>query len=393
MQFAERMAFIQPSMTLAINTRAQELKAQGVDVINLAAGEPDFPTPEFVKEAAKKAIDDNFTHYTPVVGMPALREAAGRYFERCYKTPVPAESIITGAGGKACLYTFMQAMLNPGDEVLIPAPYWVSYPDMAKLAGATPVTVPASAANGFKVTPMQLENKTTEKTKLLVLNSPGNPTGAVYSDREFMNIMRWALARNIFVISDEIYDQIIYPPAVMTSAITWFEHCPELVAVVNGLSKSFAMTGWRVGFLAGHPDLIKKMAMLQGHIMSNICSVAQKAAIAALTGQIDCVESMRQAFERRRDMAMAIVNGFNNVICPKPDGAFYLFMDVSAYYNGEVSDSVAFCKYMLEKAHIGIVPGAAFGDDRCIRISYSIADQALKTALERMGEALGKLAS
>lgn len=392
MQFSERLGGISPSMTLAINTRAQELRARGVDVISLAVGEPDFPTPEFIREAAKKAIDDNFTRYTAVTGMPELRAAAGRYFERYYKTPVPPESVIIGAGGKFCLYAFMQTMLNPGDEVLIPSPCWVSYPDMARLAGATPVFVPAQAGAGFKVTPMQLENRTTENTRLLILNSPCNPTGAVYSDREFMNIMRWALARNIFVLSDEIYDQLVYPPAQMTTAITWFEHCPELVAVANGLSKSFAMTGWRVGFLAGHPEIIKKMAMLQGHSMSNICSIAQKAALAALTGPDDCVRGMRQVFERRRDSAMRIVSGWDKVICPKPDGAFYLFMDISAYYSAEIPDSTAFCKYLLEKAHVAVVPGAAFGDDRCVRLSYAVADEKLERALGLIGDALSALA-
>lgn len=391
MQFSERLSEIQPSMTLAINTRAQQMRSEGIDVISLAVGEPDFPTPEFIREAAKKAIDDNFTRYTPVAGMPALREAAGQYFEKHYRTPVPAESIIIGAGGKSCLYTFMQTMLNPGDEVLIPSPYWVSYPAMAQLAGAKPVVVEAGATSGFKVSPMQLEDKTTENTRLLILNSPCNPTGAVYSDREFMNIMRWALGRNIYVLADEIYDQLVYQPCQMTTAITWFANCPELVGVVNGLSKSFAMTGWRVGFMAAHPEIIKKMTMLQGHSMSNICSIAQKAALAALTGPDDCVAQMRQAFERRRDKAISIVGGWNKVICPRPDGAFYLFMDVSAFYNAEISNSIALCKYLLEKAHVAVVPGAAFGNDRCIRISYAVADDALERALGLIGDALKSL--
>lgn len=392
MQFSERLSEIRPSMTLAINTQAQQMRAEGVDIISLAAGEPDFPTPAFIREAAKKAIDENFTRYTAVAGIPELRAAAGSYFERYYKTPVPAESIIIGAGGKSCLYTFMQTMLNPGDEVLVPSPYWVSYPDMVRLAGGVPVFVEARASAGFKVTPMQLEDRATEKTRLLVLNSPNNPTGSVYSDREFMNIMRWALARNIFVLSDEIYDQLVYPPARMTSAITWFEHCPELVGVVNGLSKSHAMTGWRVGFMAAHPDIIKKMTMVQGHSLSNICSIAQKAALAALTGPDDCVHEMRAAFERRRDMAVRAVAGWRNVVCPEPEGAFYLFMDVSAHYNAELPDSVAFCKYLLEKAHVAVVPGAAFGDDRCVRLSYCVSDEALSRALAAIGDVINAIA-
>ena len=391
MEIAHRLSLIQPSLTLAINTRAQELRAQGVAVTSLAVGEPDFPTPEHIKEAAKAAIDDNFTRYTPVAGIPELRRAAGRYFERHYATPVPPESVIIGSGGKQCLYTFLQTTINPGDEVLIPAPYWVSYPDMVRLAGGVPVTVAAGAELGFKVTPLMLENAVTERTRMLILNSPCNPTGAVYSDREFMQIMRWALARNIFVLSDEIYDQLVFEPAQMTSAITWFAHCPELVAVANGLSKSYAMTGWRVGFLAAHPEIIKKMTMLQGHSLSNVCSVAQKAALAALEGPDDCVLEMRRAFRRRRDLAMDLVAQWPDAVCPRPDGAFYLFVDVSALYGGAVNDSTALCSYLLDEAHVALVPGAAFGDDACVRLSYAVADEVLADALRRVGEALARL--
>lgn len=391
MEFSERLAKIQPSITLAINTRAQEMRAEGIPVLSLAPGEPDFNTPAYIKEAAKKAIDDNFTRYTPVAGIPELRMAAAHYFERHYRTPVRSESIIIGAGGKQCLYNFMQTMLNPGDEVLIPSPYWVSYPAMALLAEGVPVFVPAGPETGFKVSPMTLENHVSEKTRLLILNSPSNPTGAVYSDREFMNIMRWALARNIYVLSDEIYDQLVFKPAVMTSAITWFEHCPELVGVVNGLSKSYAMTGWRVGFMAAHPEIIKKMAMVQGHSSSNICSIAQKAALAALEGPDDLVSEMRAAFERRRNLALKIVSSWKKAICPAPDGAFYLFPDVRDYYNGSINNSAALCAWLLEKTHVAVVPGAAFGDDNCIRISYAVSDNVLAEALEKIGHALGEL--
>ncbi|MDE7241119.1 pyridoxal phosphate-dependent aminotransferase [Desulfovibrio sp.] len=392
MQIAERLSQIQPSMTLAINARAQELRARGVAVTSLAVGEPDFPTPEHIKEAAKAAIDANFTRYTAVAGIPELRRAAGAYFDRHYATPVAPESIIIGAGGKQCLYTLIQTTINPGDEVLIPSPYWVSYPDMVRLAGGVPVTVHAGAERGFKVTPLMLENAVTDKTRMLILNTPSNPTGAVYADREFMQIMRWALARNIFVLSDEIYDQLVYPPAQMTSAITWFAHCPELVAVANGLAKSYAMTGWRVGFLAAHPEIIKKMTSLQGHSLSNVCSVAQKAALAALTGPDECVRDMRAAFQRRRDLAMKIVEGWPHALCPRPDGAFYLFVDVSALYGGEIRDSTAMCSYLLDEAHVALVPGAAFGDDNCIRLSYAVDDETLARALRRVGDALAKLA-
>ncbi|MBO4300057.1 MAG: pyridoxal phosphate-dependent aminotransferase [Desulfovibrio sp.] len=393
MQISQRLSSIKPSLTLSVNSRALELKAQGVAVTSLAVGEPDFPTPRHVCEAAKAAIDQNFCRYTAVPGIPELRKAAGAYFERQYRVPVPAECIIIGAGGKHCLYNFMQATLNPGDEVLVPAPYWLSYPDMVRLAGAVPVSVPAGPERAFKVTPDMLEAHVTEKTKLLILNSPSNPTGAVYTEAEFSAIMEWALARGLFVLSDEIYDQLVFAPARMTSAIAWFAKYPEQVAVLNGLSKSFAMTGWRLGFLAAHPDLIKKISALQGHSTSSICSITQKAALAALTGPMDCVHEMRKAFVRRRDLAMEIIAGWPGVVCPKPDGAFYLFLDVSACYGGDVRDSATLCTRLLDRAHVAVVPGAAFGDDRCIRFSYAVGDDVLRDALTRVGTELAALAA
>lgn len=391
MQISEKVAQIQPSMTLAINARAQELRAQGIEVVSLAVGEPDFPTPEFIKEAAKRAIDDNFTRYTAVAGIPELRRAAADWLGKHYRAEVKEENIIIGSGGKQCIYTFLQTMLNPGDEVLIPSPYWVSYPDMTLLAGGKPVFVKTDGKTGYKVAPLMLEEYVTERAKLLILNSPSNPTGAVYSDREFMNVMRWALAHNIYVLSDEIYDQLIYPPAAMTSAVTWFEHCPEYVGVVNGLSKSYAMTGWRVGFMAAHPEIIKKMSVVQGHSLSNVCSIAQKAALAALTGPQDCVAEMRSAFEKRRDLAMEIIGTWKKAICPRPDGAFYLFVDASGYYKPGLDNSLEFCKWLLEKAHVAVVPGVAFGDDKCFRISFAVGDERLRDALDRIGEALSSL--
>ena len=393
MQISDRLSSIKPSLTLSVNSRALELKAQGISVISLAVGEPDFPTPKHVCEAAKAAIDDNFCRYTAVPGIPELRKAAGAYFERNYGVPVPMESIVIGAGGKHCLYNFMQATLNPGDEVLVPAPYWLSYPDMVMLTGATPVPVLAGPEQGFKVTPAMLEAHTTDKTKLLILNSPSNPTGAVYTEPEFTAIMDWAIARGLFVLSDEIYDQLVFAPAKMTSAISWFVKYPEQVAVLNGLSKSYAMTGWRVGFLAAHPTLIKKISAMQGHSTSNICSIAQKAGLAALTGSMECVDKMREAFVRRRDFAMKIIEGWPFAICPKPDGAFYLFLDVSKCYGGSVNNSTDLCTLLLDKAHVAVVPGAAFGDDKCIRFSYAVGDDVLKGALESIGKVLAQLAA
>ncbi len=393
MQISRRLSSIKPSLTLSVNSRALELKARGIAVTSLAVGEPDFPTPPHICAAAKAAIDENFCRYTEVSGIPALRKAAGDYFEKNYGVAVPGEAIAIGAGGKHCLYNFLQATIDPGDEVLIPAPCWVSYPDMVLLAGGVPVEVPAGAEAGFKVTPAMLEARFTPKTRLLVLNSPSNPTGVVYGREEFTAIMDWAMEHGIFVLSDEIYDQLVFAPAVMTSAIEWFSRYPRQVAVLNGLSKSFAMTGWRVGFLAAHPDLVKHIADMQGHSTSSICSISQRAALAALTGPMHPVEEMRAAFARRRDAALAIIREWPFAVCPKPDGAFYLFPDVRACYGKTCRNSTELCTLLLDEARVAVVPGAAFGDDNCIRISYAVADAALTQGLERMGHVLGRLAS
>ena len=392
MQISERLSSIKPSLTLSVNSRALELKAQGVAVTSLAVGEPDFPTPAHVCEAAKAAIDENFCRYTAVPGIPELRKAAGAYFDRAYGVPVAQESIVIGAGGKHCLYNFLQATINPGDEVLIPAPYWLSYPDMVMLAGGVPVTVHAGPEQNFKVTPDMLDAAVTGKTRLLVLNSPSNPTGAVYTEAEFSAIMDWAIQRGIFVLSDEIYDQLVFAPAKMTSAIGWFARYPEQVAVLDGMSKSYAMTGWRVGFLAAHPMLIKKISAMQGHSTSNICSIAQKAALAALTGPTECIDHMREAFMRRRDLGMKIIETWPWAVCPKPDGAFYLFVDVRKCFGGAVNNSTELCTWLLDKAHVALVPGAAFGDDNCIRFSYAVADEVLTRALEATGAEMARLA-
>lgn len=391
MPIAERMKKIHPSMTLAINNRAREMRALGIDVISLAVGEPDFNTPGYIKDAAIKAIEDNFTRYTAVAGIPPLRAAAAAFFQCHYQTEIPPEWIIFGAGGKQCLYSLIQVMINPEDEVLIPSPYWVSYPDMVLLAGGKPVFVPADLKAGFKASPEGLEAALTDKTKALIINSPNNPTGAVYSEKELADIISWALARNIFVISDEIYDQLVFPPARPASAAGWLKRRPELLAVVNGLSKSYAMTGWRVGFLASNPEIIREMAVLQSHSLSNVCSIAQKAALAALEGPDDFVDDMRRAFAKRRNMAVETVRGWKKAVCPSPDGAFYIFPDLSAYYNDKIKNSIDMCSYLLEEAHVAAVPGAAFGNDSCIRISYAVADAVLEKALNAIGGALARL--
>lgn len=391
MQLAERLNKITPSMTLAINARAQEMRKAGMPVISLAIGEPDFPTPQFVKDAGKKAIDDNFTHYTPVSGIKELRQAAAHYFERYYAVKLNYENLIIGAGGKQCLYSFIQTTINPDDEVLIPVPYWVSYPDMVLLAGAKPVFVESSISNGFKITPAELEKRMGNKTRLLILNTPCNPTGAVYSDTELEEIVKWCITHNIFLLADEIYDQLVYEPCHMASASPWLEKYPDYVAVVNGLSKSFAMTGWRAGFLAAHPMIIEKMSQLQSHSLGNISSITQMAALAALNGADVEVQNMREAFKNRRELALRMISEWDKAVCPKPDGAFYLFVDVSAYYNNMLTNSIEFSAWLLENAQVATVPGASFGNDSCIRLSFAVSEKTLATALQKIGNCLKNL--
>lgn len=388
MKLAERMSRIKPSVTLAINAKALELKSQGVAVTSLAVGEPDFDTPAHICAAAKKAIDEGFTRYTAVPGIPEARKAAAGYFERVYGVSAPMESIIITNGGKQSLYNLFQALLNPGDEVIIPAPYWVSYPDLVIMAEGVPVTVLAPSSKNFKLTPADLDACVTPKTRALILNSPSNPTGACYSRAEIDAIMEWALRRGLFVVADEIYDQLVYEPAASCSVVGWWQKHPEQVAVVNGLAKSFAMTGWRVGYTLAHPALIKAMSQIQGQSTANVCSIAQKAAVAALTGPYDFISEMRAAFRRRRDMAWAEVSSWPGVVCPKPDGAFYIFMDVSALYKPAMPDAPSMCTMLLEKAQAALVPGDAFGDPACVRFSYALADDALMGALARIKKAL-----
>lgn len=388
MNIAERLSCIKPSATLAVNAKALELKSKGVHVASLAVGEPDFNTPAHICAAAKAAMDAGHTRYTAVAGIPELRKAVSGYYSCTYGATVPVESVVISNGGKHTLYNIFQAFLNPGDEVLIPAPYWISYPDMVMLAGGLPVSVPASTAQAFKISPSSLEQHCSPKTRALVLNSPSNPTGAVYSQAELDAIMQWAMDRNIFVISDEIYDQLVYAPAQAASLIHWWERYPDKVAVVNGVAKTFAMTGWRVGYCAVHPALAKAMVTLQGQSTSNVCSVAQWAAVAALEGPMDCVHSMKEHFLQRRDRAWARIDQWSGVVCPKPAGAFYLFADVSALYGPGMANSGELCTRLLEEAHVALVPGAAFGDDNCVRFSYAVADDVLDEALESVGNFL-----
>lgn len=388
MRISDRLRKLKPSATLAVNAKAQELKAQGREVVSLAVGEPDFGTPEHVREAAKKAIDDGFTRYTPVPGIPDLRNAIAGYYGQFYGVCAKGENTIASGGGKQAIYNLLMALLNPGDEVLIPAPYWVSYPAMVELADGVPVIVPTDPENGFLVSVRDLEAVCTPRTSVLILNSPSNPTGGHYAQEALDEIARWAKARGVFIISDEVYDRLVYDPAKPSTLSNFWQRHPENVAIVGALSKSFCMTGWRVGWALAHPDLVKACAKIQGQSTSNINSIAQKAAIAALTGPWTLVDEMKTAFVRRRDLALGIIRSWPGVTCAKPDGAFYLFPVVEKYYTPQMPDSAAMCTRLLEEAGVALVPGSAFGDDRCVRFSYAVADEVLMTALARVGKVL-----
>ncbi|QLA18326.1 pyridoxal phosphate-dependent aminotransferase [Desulfolutivibrio sulfoxidireducens] len=385
---ALRMNCIKPSATLAMSAKAKEMKAAGRRVLDLSVGEPDFPTPSHVKEAAKAALDADFTRYTAVPGIPELRAAIAGYFKRFWDVTAPPEATMATNGGKQALYNLLMAYMNPGDEALIPAPYWVSYPDMVRLAGAEPVAVPTTAHSGFKVTVEALEKARTPKTTLLILNSPSNPTGCHHTQAELDAIAAWAFSRDVFILSDEIYDQLVYEPAKPASMAGWWAKRPEMVGIANGLAKSFSMTGWRLGYCLAHPDLIKAMAKLQGQSTSNVCSFVQKAAVAALTGPYDAVDAMRRAFVRRRDLALRIIKTWDRAVCPTPQGAFYLFPDLSGYFTPDAPDSTALCAKIMDATGVVTVPGVAFGDDACLRLSYATDDASLEQALTLMGRVL-----
>ncbi|MGE4291736.1 MAG: pyridoxal phosphate-dependent aminotransferase [Desulfovibrio sp.] len=390
MIISDRIRRLKPSATLTINAKTQELRAQGREVVSLAVGEPDFATPQHVIDAAKNALDQGRTRYTPVPGLPELRKAAAGYFDRFYGAKAEAENIICTAGGKQALYNLFMALLNPGDEVLLPGPYWVSYPAMIDLAQGVTKVVPASENNGFLVTIEDLEQYVTDRTRILLLNSPSNPTGGTYSQAQLDELAEWALSKNIFVISDEVYDRLVYAPAKPASLSPFWQKHPENVAVVNALSKSFCLTGMRVGFALAHPELVKGMSKIQGQSTSNINSVTQYAALAAFEGSWSMLDEMNTAFARRRDYVLDVLGSWPGVTCPKPDGAFYVFPVLAPLYKNGITDSTSLCTRMLEEAGVALVPGVAFGDDRCVRISYAVSDDTLAMALDKMAKVLVK---
>ena len=393
---SDRLAALSPSETLAMSQKSNELKAQGIDVINLSVGEPDFYTPDHIKQAAKKAVDNNFSFYSPVPGYPALRNAICAKLKSENGLEYKPEQIVCSNGAKQSVCNVLLAIISKGDEVIIPAPFWVSYPEMVKLADGTSVEVYAGIDQDFKITADQLEAAITPKTKALILCSPSNPTGSVYSKEE-LKALADVLAKypNIIILSDEIYEHINY--LGKHESIAQFTNVSERVVIINGVSKGYAMTGWRLGWIAAPKWIASACNTLQGQYTSGPCSVTQKAAEAAYTGDQTCVEIMRVAFERRKNLVVGLARQIPGLKTNDPQGAFYIFPDCSSFfgksYKGRlINNSGDLAMYLLEEGHVACVGGGAFGAPTCIRMSYATSDENLVKAFARLKEALGKLA-
>ncbi len=396
-KLSKRVQSIQPSPTLTITARAAALRAQGRDIISLSVGEPDFDTPRAAREAAKRAIDEGFTRYTAVAGIPELREAVAEKFRRDNGLDCTAEDVLVSTGGKQCIYNLLQAMIDDGDEVIIPAPYWVSYPDMARLAGGEPVIVETRAEDRFKLTPEALEAAITPRTRLLFLNSPSNPTGVAY-DADDLAALGEVLRRHpdIAIASDDMYEKILFDGRPFA---TFAQVNPDLAGrtiTLNGVSKAWCMTGWRIGFCTGPRHLIAAMAKIQGQSTSNPNAIAQKAALAALTGPTDELDAMVRTYETRRGWLVDALNAIPGAHCMTPDGAFYVFPSIEGWLGRRagdrlLEDDIAICEWLLEEAGVALVPGAAFGAPGHVRISYAVAQETLEEAIRRIRRATDAL--
>ena len=396
MKFAKRVERIKPSPTLAITAKANALRAEGRDIISFGAGEPDFNTPVNIRDAAVSAIQDGFTKYTPVGGIDELKKAIIEKFRRDNQLIYQKSEIVVSCGAKHVLYNLAQALFDEGDEVIIPSPYWVSYPDIVLLSGAVPSILETGEADGFKITPDQLERAINKRTRALVLNSPSNPTGSTYTFAELEALAEVIVEKNILVISDEIYEKIIYDEFPFSSIAMVSEEVKKLSVVVNGVSKSYAMTGWRIGYAAGPEDIISAMTKIQSQNTSNPTSISQKAAFEALNGDQGAIGEMVEEFSKRRNYIVAALNRIEGVNCMNPDGAFYAFPDVSSLY-GKVCDdktvagSASLAEYFLDAANVAVVPGIAFGSDDHIRLSYATSMENIREGITRIENAVKNL--
>ncbi len=393
---SNRAKSLKPSPTLAINAKAKSMQAQGIHVISFGAGEPDFDTPENIKKAAKKAIDEGFTKYTPVGGIDDLKDAIIKKFQRDNQVTYKRSEIIVSCGGKHSFYNLAQAIFDQGDEVIVPAPYWVSYPPMVALANGTPVMVETTEKNEFKITPDELKRAITPKTKALILNSPSNPTGSAYTKKELEKIAEIALSKEIFVISDEIYEKIVYDGFQFVSIASLSEEIKKKTIIVHGVAKTYAMTGWRIGYTAGSEEIISAMNNIQSQSTSNPTSISQKASVEALIGPQDEVTKMVTAFGQRRNYIVDRLNKILGVSCYKPIGAFYVFPNFSSYYGKsfqkkKIENSTHLADFFLDVAKVAVVPGVEFGADPFERLSYATSMEDIKEGLNRIEEALKKL--
>ncbi|SEM61053.1 L-aspartate aminotransferase apoenzyme [Syntrophus gentianae] len=396
MKLASRVSLIKPSPTLVITAKAAALRAEGRDVVDFGAGEPDFNTPDSIKNAAIQAVESNFTRYTAVGGIDELKDAIIRKLQRDNFLSYKRSEIVVSCGAKHTLFNLAQVLFEEGDEVIIPGPYWVSYPDLVLYTGAQPVIVNTQEKNGFKLTPEELEAAISEKTKALIINSPSNPTGCAYSKEELAALAEVVIRHSLMVISDDIYEKILFDDMPFWNMAAVNPALKDRTVVVNGVSKAYAMTGWRIGYAAGPEPVIAAMGKIQSQSTSNPASISQKAAVEALNGDQQVLVEMVREFQKRRDYIVSTLNAFEGVSCLKPQGAFYVFPNVSALYglswkDRKITDSATMTEYLLEEAEVAVVPGIAFGDDRYIRISYATSMSIIEKGLERIGKALRRL--
>jgi len=395
MLLTKRVTLINPSPTLAITAKANKMKAEGINVIGFGAGEPDFDTPDNIKESAKKALDKGMTKYTPTSGTIDLKKSICKKLKQDNNLDYSTDQIIVSCGAKHSIYNIIMTLCDDGDEVLIPSPYWVSYPEMVRVSGGTPVFINTSIETGFKITPRQLKEHITKKTKLFILNSPSNPTGMVYSEQELKQISDILCSHKIYCISDEIYEKIMYDNNKHTSIASFNDTIKNLTLVVNGVSKSYSMTGWRIGYAAGPREIIQAMSNLQDHSTSNPTSIAQVATIEALDGPQSELNKMLAAFTQRREFIVNSINKITGLHCIKPEGAFYVFVNISGILNKKINNilidsSMKLTEILLEHAKVAVVPGGVFGNDNYIRLSYATSMENIKEGLNRIDQFLNQ---